>query len=196
MNKSIVIVINGKGGVGKDYCISSLTSKVGEENVENISSIDEIKKIASQYGYSELNKTDKSRKFLSELKRVFTEWNNMPLICTCKKVRNSIKEHKRFIFVHIREIDQIQKFVDLFPLLVDANIEGEYDDITTNDFSIVTLLIKDKKNLPVHFGNRSDDCVGEYNYDYYYTNDKSENVPEGHINNFYDFVMANIVPNR
>ena len=48
---------------------------------------------------------------------------------------------------------------------MDANAEGEYGDISTNDFSIVTLLVKDTEQPPVHFGNISDDNVENYEYD-------------------------------
>jgi guanylate kinase len=47
-NKQITIVMNGKGGVGKDTLCLSLSSR----RVRNISSITPIKEIAANYGWN------------------------------------------------------------------------------------------------------------------------------------------------
>lgn len=185
-DESIIIVINGKGGVGKDYCISHFTSKVGEKNVENISSIDPIKKIASMYGYNDNNKTNQSRRFLSKLKEAFVEWNELPTTYTIKKVDEAInaENHKKFVFVHIREPEEIKKFVDT------CRISLLMNDCRTN-FRIVTLLITDGSENGANyrtFGNHSDDDVNNFKYDFKYINKRSRNIDE-----FYDFIINKIV---
>lgn len=186
--ETTIIVINGKGGVGKDWCINQLISKMGEEKIENISSIDPIKKIASEYGYDDSKKTNKSRKFLSDLKAAFTEWNELPMVHTIRSVRDAInaERNKKVVFVHIREPEEIKKFIKScrISLMVD-NIK------CNNDFRIVTLLIIDENTITPRtpFGNPSDDNVNNFKYDYTFINDKIN----GKEDDFYDFVLKNII---
>ena len=72
--KKLVMVMNGKGGVGKDALCQALESRF---SVVNISSITPIKEIASQHGWQG-EKTPEARRFLAELKRVFVEYNDLP----------------------------------------------------------------------------------------------------------------------
>lgn len=192
--ETTIIVINGKGGVGKDWCINQLISKMGEELIENISSIDPIKKIASEYGYDDSKKTNKSRKFLSDLKAAFTEWNELPMVHTIRSVRDAInaERNKKVVFVHIREPEEIKKFIDSckIALMVD-NIK------CNNDFRIVTLLIIDPEDINTTtpkgiFGNGSDDNVEKFKYDYKFINDKIN----GKEDDFYDFCIKNIIDTK
>ena len=73
MNKA-VIVINGAGGVGKDT-LCDLAAK--HFKVRNISTITPIKELASMCGWDG-RKDDKSRKFLSDMKRLTVEYNDFP----------------------------------------------------------------------------------------------------------------------
>ena len=51
---------------------------LGKEVVGNISTVDYVKEIATECGWDG-TKTPENRKFLSDLKRVLTEWNEKPL---------------------------------------------------------------------------------------------------------------------
>ena len=85
MNNKVVIIINGSGGVGKDT-LCNITSR----NFEclNISSVDEIKDIASLYTDWHSNiKEPKDRKFLSDLKNLFTNYCDRPFTYMMKKVK-------------------------------------------------------------------------------------------------------------
>lgn len=72
MEKQIVI-INGTGGSGKDTFVQ-FCSKYNK--VMNFSSIDKVKEIARLIGWDG-KKTEKDRKFLSDLKKLTTEYNDM-----------------------------------------------------------------------------------------------------------------------
>ncbi|MBO5879339.1 MAG: hypothetical protein J6Q68_02150, partial [Clostridia bacterium] len=62
--KKLVMVINGAGGVGKDTLCDFASAHF---SVMNISSITPIKEIAAMCGWNG-EKSDKARKFLSDLK--------------------------------------------------------------------------------------------------------------------------------
>ena len=64
LKKKIVIIINGKGGAGKDT-VCEITSKFFK--VRNISAITPIKEIAANFGWNG-EKDNKSRKFLKLFK--------------------------------------------------------------------------------------------------------------------------------
>ena len=70
MRKKLIVVMNGKGGVGKDTLCDSLREKY---RVMNISAIDPIKEIARQYGWNG-EKDDRARLFLAELKQALTDY--------------------------------------------------------------------------------------------------------------------------
>ena len=150
--RKLAIVINGAGGVGKDTLCNMAKS---EFRVDNISSISPIKRIAKMCGWNG-KKDDKSRKFLSDLKLLCVEYNDYPTEWAYKKYKDFLDGDDDIMFVHIREPEEISKFVK------------------KTDGKAKTLLVRGgermKKSL---YGNVSDDSVENYNYDYYFTNDKS-----------------------
>ena len=76
-----VIVINGAGGVGKDTLCEFAEKHF---KVMNISSITPIKEIAKMCGWNG-EKTDKARKFLSDLKALSIEYNDFPTLWAKEK---------------------------------------------------------------------------------------------------------------
>ncbi len=148
-NNKLTIVINGRGGVGKD----TLCDFAAEQfSVRNISSITPIKAIARTHGWNG-EKDLRSRKFLSDLKRVFTEYNDLPTRYLADEHRAFFESNDQILFVHIRESDQIGAFVRA----IDGNC--------------VTLLVRrEDESVAEHYGNASDDDVECYEYDYYYDN--------------------------
>lgn len=157
--RKAIIIINGKGGVGKDTLINFVWKETGEVSV--LSAIDPIKEIAKQYGYKESEKTDKARKFLSDLKKVFIEWNELPMQYLLSGIESFLDGHDNILFIHIREISEIEK-------LKEALVKKE----ASTKFKLFTLLIKNKRVDDKTFGNASDDNVENYNYDLTYNNDK------------------------
>lgn len=150
LNQKIVIIINGKGGAGKDT-VCEIAAR--HYRAENISAITPIKEIASRCGWNG-EKDKKSRKFLSDLKRVFVEYNDLPNRYLEQEYQKFMQGGRDILFVHIRESDQI----DAFRSKVSARC--------------VTLLVKSPRidGSAEEYGNDSDDRVEDYAYDYCFVN--------------------------
>lgn len=145
-----VIVINGRGGVGKDTCVDVVARKYV---VLNCSSITPIKKAAEMLGWDYGDKSDKARKFLSDLKMASSEFNDFPFTYLLDKYRWFMEtEGVDVMFVHIREPEEIAKFKARVP-------------------ECKTLLIKSNRTER-DYGNLADDNVDNYDYDFVYRNDK------------------------
>lgn len=146
--KKHVIIINGRGGVGKD----TLCGFVAEEYATaNISSITPIKELARRFGWNG-EKDARSRRFLADLKRAFVIYNDMPLQYMKGEYEKFLQSENQILFVHIREPEEIEKFRRM------VNVP------------CATLLIR--RGGPQSWGNASDDNVESYAYDYIYQNDK------------------------
>jgi len=149
--EKIVIIINGVGGAGKDT-ICDLAAK--HYKVKNISAITPIKDIAQNYGWNG-EKDARSRKFLSDLKRAFIDYNDLPTKYLYGQYREFLESKNEILFVHIREKEEIEKFKKLV------------------DIRCKTLLIN-RQNIDVEkWGNASDDEVKNYKYDLYFENNSS-----------------------
>jgi|GEM_PF-280041 len=148
--KKIVIIINGNGGVGKD----TLCDLAGQSfKVKSISAITPIKNIALEHGWKG-EKDARARKFLSDLKRTFIDYNDLPYNYLMGEYKRFLEEEEEILFVHIREGEEIDKFKK------DVKIP------------CITLLIR-RKAIQMNWGNESDDDVEKYRYNYCYNNDKS-----------------------
>lgn len=148
--KKLVIVINGKGGAGKDTLCESIGA---EYSVVNISAITPIKEIARKYGWNG-EKDEKSRRFLADLKRAFADYNDLPNRYLQEEYQKFREGQSEILFVHIRESDQIAKFVN------------------SVDLPCVTILVtRDLGNG--RYGNDADDGVADYTYDYEFDNNGS-----------------------
>ena len=154
--KKYVVVINGKGGVGKDTLIEMVSKHF---KVRNVSSVDGIKDIARSLGWDG-QKDDKSRKFLADLKQLTTDYNDYPFKYTCIELTEFLRnENQELMFVHIREGKEIQKFVDK------VKRYKSYVDVQVD-----TLLVR-RNTEKTTYGNKSDDNVDTYEYDYIYENE-------------------------
>lgn len=149
--KKTVFVINGAGGVGKDT-LCNLAAK--HFKVYNVSSIDPIKEIAAMTGWAG-EKTDKARKFLSDLKRLTVEYNDYPTRWGKARFDEFMQSENEIMFFHIREADQIRKYVE-----------------ATGGVAKTLLIRGGDRMSKAHYGNVSDDEVENYEYDYYFVNDK------------------------
>ena len=147
MDKQIFI-INGSGGVGKDTFVG-LVSKVFNFSVVNFSSVDKVKEIARIIGWTG-GKTEKDRKFLSDLKLLCTKYNNMPFNSMSEKVREFTKSDAAMLFLHIREPEEKKK----------AKIA----------FDAKTVLIK-RDAVKQITSNMADGNVFNYQYDIVVNND-------------------------
>lgn len=139
LNKK-VFIINGSGGVGKDtFC-----EYVGHyAKVKVISSIDLVKDYASKMGWNG-SKTPRDRKFLSNLKDLLTKYNDYPFRDICQKVLWFKEDDNEFLFIHIREPEEI--------------------DRAKKEFNAHTILMVND-NVKGIYSNHADARVLEYNYD-------------------------------
>ena len=150
--KKTVIVINGAGGVGKDTLCDIAARHF---KVRNISTITPIKELAALAGWDG-RKDDKSRRFLSDLKQLCVDYNDFPTNWAKGVFDEFMTTDEDVLFVHIREPEEIAKF------------------IRATDGVAKALLVRGGERMKKsHYGNRSDDEVENYKYDYYFYNDKS-----------------------
>lgn len=155
-----VVIVNGMPGCGKttfeNYCKEEMGAFC-----EIVSTIDIIKKMAQIGGWNG-EKDPKSRKLLSDLKDLWTEYNDLSFN-TIKKFINTWEEelkqfrvemHPHVLFVDSREPDEIERF--------------KYE------FDAITVLIRRSEVESVKQSNHADANVLGYKYDYYILNNNSK----------------------
>ena len=71
-----VVIVNGFPRSGKDTFVNFCKEKLGAFGV-SVSTVDFVKYLAAQSGWDG-SKTPENRKFLSDLKDLLTEWNDVP----------------------------------------------------------------------------------------------------------------------
>lgn len=166
----MIVVINGRGGVGKD----TLCDFIGKRyRVMNVSSITKVKEIAKIAGWDGI-KDERGRKLLSDMKKAFKEYDDLPTKYLLYDVNEFLHSDDEILFVHIREVEEIEKFVRIV------------EDICP----VVTLLIK-RENVECYWGNSSDDNVENYDYDFTYHNNLSIELVKY---DFLRFFEENIIP--
>lgn len=171
-----IVIINGTAQTGKDKFVKIFKDKFQNLRVKNISSVDKVKIIAElAFGWNG-KKDEKSRKLLSDMKKVWSEYNDGPTKYIFEKIDIDTKyclENNKLIknnvyFLHIREPEEIEK------------IKNKYGQICT------TLLIK-KDNVLVP-DNYSDKSVYNYKYDYVVDNNGDFKKLEKMVMKFKDFL--------
>lgn len=137
-----VIVVNGSNQSGKDQFVEFF-GKHYEFKSLNWSTIDKVKELASKnFGWNG-KKTEEARKFLSEMKRIWSEFNNGPFIYMTKKIKShysklSKKDKYTIIyFIHCREPQEIEKFKNKYKekcitVLIKRDIRTEKNKIANN----------------------------------------------------------------
>ena len=167
--RKLHIIINGPGGVGKDSLIESIT----KYKWRSISSIDPYKEVAKQLGWDG-SKDDISRKFLSDLKSLSIEYNDFPAKYIYEECVNFVENDDKYeiLFIHIREPEEIKKVVELT--------------------GAITLLVT-SGNREIHngvYGNKSDDSVCDYNYDYAFVNESDLRTEGRNFNKLIDRIIS------
>lgn len=151
-----IVIVNGRERSGKDtfvnFCLEELKG-FGK----NISTVDFVKKVAIFCGWDG-TKSPKNRKFLSDLKDLLTEWNEVPYNKITEEINifNIMLESydmdpdRGVIFIMCREPEEIQKFVDRL--------------------GATTVCIRRKEAENLEASNHADAEVLNYEYDYYIDN--------------------------
>ena len=156
---NLVIVINGSGGVGKDTFVSTCKEILKKYNIDvhNYSTISIVKHIMKRHMSWNHSKTEKDRKFMSDFKKLLKDYNDIPFNDVTYYINANIETSKnKVFFVHTREPEEIQEFVDYY---------NEYG------IDIFTILIT-RPNYEI-LSNESDKNVNNFNYDYVINNDKT-----------------------
>lgn len=168
-----IFIINGSGFVGKDTFVEMVSSQSWDKClVENYSSVTKIKKIAKIIGWDG-TKEEKDRKFLSDLKLLTTEYNDMPLN-DMKEFANDFMKNRidapKMLFLHIREPEEIAKAVDAF-----------------KEYNAKTILVK-RDSVQHIVSNMADKNVYDYNYDIVVDNSGTiedlKNIAKCFVNDF------------
>ena len=154
-----VFIINGSGGVGKDAFVSFVSELIP---TLNFSSVDKVKEVAKIIGWDG-GKTEKDRKFLSDLKLLCTDYNDMPFNSMADKVVEFINSNFIFLFLHIREPQEIER----------AKIA----------FHAKTILIK-RDSIGHITSNMADNNVFNYDYDFVVCNDGTLDELKNKATNF------------
>ena len=157
-----IYILNGKAGSGKTTFFKLIEEKC-HNYVYNYSTVDLVKKVAYGCGWNG-SKTPENRKFLSDLKDLLTEWDDVPYKDCLKEIKRITSladiydmEHDDWaIFIDCREPKEIQKFVDRLGAKTifidrkiedynasnhaDANVENfEYDIVINNNGTLEDL---------------------------------------------------------
>ena len=140
-----VYIVNGFGGSGKDSFENFVRQRSQSYGIKT-SMVETVKKYAEQMGWKG-GKTDKDRRFLSDLKDALERWDNTPLIDVYTKIKIN-SETASYCFVDAREKKDIEKIKTICEI---------------NNWECKTILV-DRKIMK-DFGNHADDEVmdNEYN---------------------------------
>lgn len=140
--KKHIFITNGTGGCGKDTFAEFL---LDHTYGVKCSSIDKVKQIARECGWIG-GKTERDRKFLSDLKLLTTAYSDL-----------AFRDLKRIVeWFHSNEYDEV--------LIIDIR-EPEEIERAKVAFGAKTILIKNDRVAPIT-SNMADANVNNYNYDY------------------------------
>ena len=175
--KKQIFIINGPAGAGKDTFVSMVRAIVPSLNH---SSVELVKEAAVILGWDGTNKSDKDRKFLSDLKILTTSYSDVIGKWMIKIAKNFLEDEiHEFLFFHIREVDEIERFSKLLnakTIVVvrdgvdpnqsnpaDANVLNyDYDIIIRNDGSLGDLKTKAERFASIYsldYGNSREEIT-------------------------------------
>lgn len=165
MSKQIFIT-NGMARCGKDTFAMLLNEIVP---TLKYSSIDKVKDIARLCGWNG-GKTEKDRKFLSDLKMLTTEYSDFPFQAMKDKVDEFLSDEKYSVMlIDIREPDEIER--------------------AKNAFGAKTILIENNR-VEIIRSNMADANVFNYQYDYTVQNNGTLKEFKENIKQFVNHYMT------
>ena len=137
----MIYVINGSAQSGKDTFCQMVSKFTGENFTKVFSTVELVKQAARDFGWDG-EKTARARKFLSDLKDLLTDWDDIPYKDIERKIRSANADWEYFgidtsrcaIFVMCREPEEIRKFVDRIIL--------ERDELAIWEFRFQKLELK------------------------------------------------------
>ena len=177
--QKIVIIINGKGGSGKDTICDILARHYPVTNVSTITKVKQAARLI--FGWNN-GKEYRDRKFLSDLKDLWSNYNDGPFKYAYEKYEEFRDKpstaYNEIMVIHVREPEEIKKL---------------YDAIRIDDSEIPckTLLITSPRTDDCCYGNYADDMVNDYPYSFVYHNDSPLEDLDKY---FMDFFFTCIAP--
>ena len=156
-----IVVINGSAECGKDEFIKFIQEEY-PDRIFNISTIDPSKKALEILGWDGVTKNEATRQAMVDLKRISMKLFNGPFYY----ITRLIAQKDGIYFVHCREPEEIQKFVNY------------YRD------ACLTLLIRSDRGKALK--NGSDDVVENYNYHVIIDNDETLDILKDKAIKFYE----------
>lgn len=161
MDKKMIIVINGKGGIGKDSLINALScSGVSVENVSAIDPIKDMVEFLNEKGIKDLA----YRHLLADVRYSVDEYYKQEngVAYSTHYLGEAVKDWCKLgaddvLFVHIREPENIIAFLEEAKKRL--MLRGEKEAVLT------TLLIRSDR-AQESYGNAADDGVEDYAYDF------------------------------
>ena len=163
-----IIITNGYARSGKDEFAKILNEYIP---TAKYSSIDCVRNGAKEAGWYNGSKSEKDRKFLSDLKKLLTEYNDIPF----KDLKSIYKDFVKALYMpecetlifDIREPDEIERAV--------------------KEFNAITVFIENKNVKPIT-SNSSDANVENYNYEYYIENNGTLEEFRDNVKTFSDIL--------
>lgn len=154
-----VVVVNGRPECGKttfeakckELVAANSTFWYNKEQrmaVDVISTVDFVKQIARKCGWDGV-KTPRNRKFLSDLKDLLTEWNDVPF--------QNVLDHVMYLDIFAKGFDWL--------LFVDCREPAEIQKLKER-LNATTVLVRRLGDEVNETSNHADENVFEYEYDY------------------------------
>jgi len=156
-----VIIVNGRPGAGKTT-FEDICQAIMGPFCRQRSTVDRVKDIAKAAGWNG-EKTAEARKFLSDLKQLLVNFNDLPF----KDIKTSLR-----VFEDDLESYGLSKACAV--LLVDSREPKEIQRFK-DELGAITLLIRRPAAEQLSTSNASDEGVFDYKYDYEITNDGTIN---------------------
>lgn len=162
--KKRIYITNGMARCGKDTFATFLNEFVP---TLKYSSIDRVKEIAKLCGWNG-GKTERDRKFLSDLKMLTSAYSDMPFNAIADKVVEFLEDDKyQIMLIDIREPEEIEKAKEL----LGAN----------------TILIANNRVKHIS-SNVADANVFNYTYDYVVENNGTLDEFRENVRKFYESI--------
>lgn len=162
--KKRIYITNGMARCGKDTFATFLNEIVP---TLKYSSIDRVKEIAKLCGWNG-GKTERDRKFLSDLKMLTSAYSDMPFNAIADKVVEFLEDDKyQIMLIDIREPEEIEKAKEL----LGAN----------------TILIENNRVKHIN-SNVADANVFNYIYDYIVENNGTLDEFRENVRKFYESI--------
>jgi hypothetical protein len=152
-----IIIINGRPRAGKDTFVEFCQKHCNW--CLNVSTVDFVKKVANYCGWDG-TKTPENRKFISDLKDLLTQWNDVPYKHVCNEIalfQNRVSMYDfdpdtdAIAFVHCREPKEIARLCE--------------------ELGAQSLLITRDEVETSEQSNHADAEVYNYSYDYMIPNE-------------------------